>query len=219
MSTATDGEEQGDREQQQPKPSGARRAVKFGWGLYEQVAAVFAAIGLAALIDHWLHIGWHGALRDVIGIWSRTVRPAVAAVLHVLVTVPLGWMHVHFEVPLAVRDYLAVGLVLLLSAVRVVRRLPRDDVRDAGPARDSGQSRQRNPRESLLWTGFVVLILLFAWPVFVGVLFFLIREDLISYTVDFVDRGQRGFFLLSIRLLSPGIYLVILLALNHWVLS
>ncbi|GHJ47437.1 hypothetical protein Cs7R123_47790 [Catellatospora sp. TT07R-123] len=104
-------------EQHAPQPK-TRIVARFGWSLYQQVTAVFATIGLAALADHWWHIGWRGVLGDLVGFWSQTVRPAVAAVFHILVTVPLGWMHVHFEVPLAARDYMSVGLMLLLSAIR-----------------------------------------------------------------------------------------------------
>ena len=113
------GREEHEGEKQKPEPRRARKAAKFGWSLYQQVAAVFAAIGLAALVDHWWHIGWRGALGSLVGVWSHTVRPAVAAVFHVVVTVPPGWIRIHFEVPVAARDYMSIDLILALSTIRV----------------------------------------------------------------------------------------------------
>src|SRR5687768_3703306 len=84
------------------------RAAKVGWGVYQQIAAVFAAFGLAALLGHFWDIGWRGALATIVGVWDATVRPAVEWLFHVLVSVPLSWLGVEFDVPLWARDYLSV---------------------------------------------------------------------------------------------------------------
>ena len=115
--------EEEQREEEQHGPSKLRKAAKFGRGLYQQVASTFSAIGMLALIAGLWHLGLRGVIAWLVGIWDATVRPAVAFVLHGLVTVPLGWIHVHFEVPVVVRDYLSVGLVLALSARRE-RKVP-----------------------------------------------------------------------------------------------
>src|SRR5262245_13561756 len=114
MSTATDDEDQQEHEPAQLKPRRARRAARFGLGVYESVSSPFSAIGMLGVVVGLFHLGLHGLVAFLVGIWASTVRPAVAAALHVLVTVPFGWLGVHFEVPLVVRDYVSVGLVLAL---------------------------------------------------------------------------------------------------------
>lgn len=83
------------------------RTSKAAWSVYQQIAAVFTAFGITALLGHLWHIGWRGALAVIGGVWDATVRPAMEWVLHLLVTVPLSWLGVDFEIPLWARDYLA----------------------------------------------------------------------------------------------------------------
>ena len=104
-------------EDDEPEPR-HRRAAKFTLGLYQQIAAVFAAFGLAALVGDFWDVGWKGFLETIVGVWSHTVRPAVEWVFHVIVTTPRSWFAVRFEVPLWARDYLAIGAVLVLSGHR-----------------------------------------------------------------------------------------------------
>ena len=96
----------------------ATKAASFGLSIWRQIAAVFAAFAIAAVISHWWHIGWRGWLATLVGIWADTVRPAVAWLFHYLVTVPLGWIGIDFEISLFVRDYLTVGIILALSGLR-----------------------------------------------------------------------------------------------------
>lgn len=76
--TSTAGPEEGE-----PEPSAAPgrlsqlgkiRTSKFaraGWTVYQQIAAVFAAFGIAAVIGHWWRIGWRGWLEAMVGVWGR----------------------------------------------------------------------------------------------------------------------------------------------------
>lgn len=93
------------------------RTSTAAWSVYQRTAAVFTALGIAALLGHLWPIRWRGALAAIVGIWDATVRPAMEWVLHVLVTVPLSWRGVDLEVPLRVRDYLAVGVVVASSLI------------------------------------------------------------------------------------------------------
>ena len=97
------------------------KASEFGWSLYQHVAAVFAAFGLAALIGHFWRIGWVGFLKTLVGVWDETIRPVMTWVFHILISVPLGWIGVDFELPQLARDYLSVGLILTLSYLRTLR--------------------------------------------------------------------------------------------------
>ena len=99
----------------------AFKAARLGWGLYQHVAAVFAAFGLAALIGHFWDLGWKGFLETFVAVWVETVQPVMTWIFHVLISVPLGVVGVDIEVPGWARDYLSVGLVLALSYVRTLR--------------------------------------------------------------------------------------------------
>ena len=98
--------------------------IRFGRGVYQQTAAVFGAFGVAAIIGHFWSIGWKGWLQTLVGVWDDTVRPVMAWLLHYLVTVPLSWVGLEFEVPLLVRDYLSVGMIFAMS----YRRAGPDDL-------------------------------------------------------------------------------------------
>lgn len=104
--------------EQAPQQSRTGEAIKVGQGLYGHVKAVLGAFALAAFLGHVFHIGWHGFLLMLIGYWDEYVRPVTKAVAEVLVTAPLSWIGVHFEVPVLVRDYLSVGTILALSLAR-----------------------------------------------------------------------------------------------------
>src|ERR1700730_2412815 len=96
--------------------------VKLGWGVYQQVAAVLAAFSLAALLGHFLDIGWRGILESLVGYWDAYVRPAVKWLSGVLIERPLTWAFGwHFEMPLLARDYLSAGFVLTLSLLRQLK--------------------------------------------------------------------------------------------------
>src|SRR5688572_30286556 len=98
------------------------KAAKVGWGIYQQIAAAFAAFGVAAMLGHFWDIGWRGFLGTIVGVWEATVRPATEWVFHVLITMPLSWAGINFETPLLVRDYVAVGIVIGVSYYRTARQ-------------------------------------------------------------------------------------------------
>jgi hypothetical protein len=105
-----------------PKFRGVSRAARFGLSLYQQVAAVLAALGLAAVIGHFWHVGWRGFLATLVSVWDQTVRPLAQQVLHVLVAVPLGWFGIDVVLPTWIGDYLSVGAILALSDLRTAGR-------------------------------------------------------------------------------------------------
>jgi hypothetical protein len=100
------------------EPGRARETIRFGQGVYGHVKAVLGAFALAAFLGHVFHIGWHGFLLMLIGYWDEYVRPVTQAVSTALITTPLSWIGVHYEVPVLVRDYLSVGTILALSLAR-----------------------------------------------------------------------------------------------------
>ena len=97
-----------------------RKAVKIGWALYQQVAAVLGALALAALLGHFFDIGWRGFLATLVGYWGEYMRPVARWAFALIVSAPLRWAFGwHFEVPLLARDYVATGAILSLSIFRV----------------------------------------------------------------------------------------------------
>src|SRR5262245_32181229 len=126
-----------------------RSAVKIGWAVYQQVAAILSAFALIAFLSHFIDFDWRGPLRLLVGVWNETVRPAERWLLHALITVPLSWIGRNFEVSQPVRDYLAVGMVLWVSMIRA-------SVRGTGDF----------ARSNLRPYGFMVMTsnLLFLWP-------------------------------------------------------
>src|SRR5262245_15774066 len=105
-------------------PGRVAKSPGIGWGVYQQIAAVFAAFGIAAFIGHFWRIGWRGSLEALVGVWAHTVRPATEWLLHVLVSVPLGWLGVQFEIHEFYRDYFSVAVIMILSIVREFTRGP-----------------------------------------------------------------------------------------------
>jgi hypothetical protein len=105
----------------QSAPVAASRVVGVGWGIYQHIAAVLGSLALAAMASQVVHLDWRSFLGAVVDQWDLYVRPAVQAILETLITKPLGWAFGwHFEVPLVLRDYLAVGTILALSMTRVL---------------------------------------------------------------------------------------------------
>jgi hypothetical protein len=92
--------------------------VRFGWMAYQQVAAILGAFALIALISHVAPLRWRSFLRALVDQWNDYVRPATRWLFDLLISTPLSWYDVRFELPLAVRDYLSVGMVFLLAAAR-----------------------------------------------------------------------------------------------------
>jgi hypothetical protein len=87
------------------------------WGVGQLVLALVTAVGIAALLGQLWPIEWRGAVATIMTTWDTYVRPAVAGVLHGVVTAPLARFGVEVDVPLWVRDYLVVGIAATLSLV------------------------------------------------------------------------------------------------------
>lgn len=104
----------GDNERQLPGRAGF--ILTLLRQIYIQFAAVTGALSLAALLSHVLE--WQGVLLDMIEWWAATVRPAID-----FLYAPLVWLielafRIDFQLPAALNDYLAVGIVLILSRWR-----------------------------------------------------------------------------------------------------
>lgn len=84
--------------------------------IYIQFAAVTGALSLAALLSHILE--WQGVLLDMIEWWASTVRPAIDFVYAPFVWIIEQIFRIDFQLPTALNDYLAVGIVLILSRWR-----------------------------------------------------------------------------------------------------
>jgi len=132
--------------------------------LYQQVAAVLASFGLAAVIGHFWHVGWRGFLATLVSVWDQTVRPVAQQVLHVLVAVPLGWFGVDVVLPTWLSDYLSVGTILAFSYLRTAgRKTSMNSTLEAAlfsivPA----NSRLREQR--VRWLLFAVAYVVLFWP-------------------------------------------------------
>ena len=100
--------------------SGGR--LRILWSVYQHVASVLAIIGLAAVLNHVFHIEWRSVLGTVVGYWDEIVRPVAKVLLDHLIVVPLGWVGWHIELPVLLRDYLTIGLILMVSFVRAAAR-------------------------------------------------------------------------------------------------
>ena len=177
------------------------RLARFTWAAYQQVAAVLAAFGLAALLGHFVDIGWRGILDELVGYWGGLIRPVTRSVLDVLVSTPLRWTFGwRVEVPLIARDYLAVGAILAASSIRIrVKAVIR--LRGVPIGRDLFHEFF----ESVLPV-FVVLALI--WPV---ILLSLVLLAIFSRDADFARDARIA--------VLPIVYLGLLLVMNYLVLT
>jgi hypothetical protein len=180
-------------ERPEPQPSRASKAARFGLGAYQQVAAVFAAFGMAAIV-HRLGVDWRGVLEPILNFWGLTVRPVMAFVFHVTLTVPFGWLGWHVELTQDTQDYISLAVMLTVSTYRAGLWAP-------NPNRPAPSFSDR------IWSFVIVfVILLFFWY---WLVLFLV------YVVLFSDEKHRRDAALA---LSPFIYLSVILAVNFWVM-
>jgi len=92
---------------------------KLGFAIYEHISAILAAIALAAFIGHFINFDWRGAINQLFSAWDAVVRPTVKQILDITIVRPLARLfNWHINIPVLVRDYIAVGLVFLMSFVR-----------------------------------------------------------------------------------------------------
>ena len=172
---------------------GEPRGIGLGYIIYQQVASVLGAFGLIAFLGHFVQVDWRGALADLIAVWAEYVRPAVKHLLDLTVVAFCHWLGwTSFQVPLAIRDYLTVGLVLTASVLRAWAPNVGFDLR------------------SILMVSQLALLMTVGWPL---PLLFLVVTALSRVKED---SGLRRISWLS---LSPLIYLALLLAANYLLLK
>jgi hypothetical protein len=189
-----------------------RSVVRFGWNLYQQVAAALAAFSLAAFVGSLLHVGWRGFLTDLIRYWDQYVRPVVKWLTHALVSVPLGWLGWRVEVPESVRDYISVGIILTLSLLRVARREEEGMMGFVlGPLRrDWGEG----PIDALFTVALWPVLVPFVWPATI-----LVVVPVVVWGAIKADAEERRWLLGGYgAIFAPLIYLAVLVAINYWVM-
>jgi hypothetical protein len=189
-----------------------RRLISLGTGAYQHVAGVLGAFALAAFASRVFSLDWRGILADVVGVWDSYVRPVTRSVADAVVW-PVervfGWT---IEVPVLVRDYVAVGLVLFLSFARAT---------NLTGERALTVLRHREQRRLTL---LMLLACLVAWPV-VALLMLLILPIVIPLMTRYVDEhglsreglGKRRHAM--VLTLLPLVYLGLLLAVNYLILT
>jgi hypothetical protein len=96
----------------------------LGYALYQHLAGVLGALALAAVLQHLVHVGWQGALADLVSYWSGYVRPGVRWVLELIVR-PLRLLGWDIAIPAIVVDYVSVGSIFALSVLRALHRTER----------------------------------------------------------------------------------------------
>jgi hypothetical protein len=183
------------------KASRSRGLAMYGWGLYQHVAAVLAAFGLAAIVDELFSIGWRGFVGTLIGYWGEYVRPPVKWALSMAVSRPLEWIFGwHIEIPVLVIDYLSIGLICVLSTARMTRRW-------VERRRDWARAFIRPPRDPwVLWATWPP-ILLVAWP-------FGLVVWLLGLLVAAVENQREAVRDLGM-VVAPLAYLALLIVVNY----
>jgi hypothetical protein len=192
--------------------AGRRRLLSLGAGAYQHVAGVLGAFALAAFASRVFALDWRGILADVVGVWDTYVRPVTKSVADAIVW-PVervfGWS---IDVPVLVRDYVAVGLVLFLSFARAT---------NLTGERALIVVRHREQRRLTL---LMLLSCLVAWPI-VALLMLLILPIVIPLMTRYVDEqglpreglGKRRQAM--VLTLLPLVYLGLLLAVNYLILT
>ena len=97
------------------KPRAGLRSLLFTLArqIYIQFAAVTGALSLAALLSHI--VDWQGVLLDLVEWWSGMVRPAIEFIYAPVILLMERLWAIDLALPAILQDYLAVGIVLILS--------------------------------------------------------------------------------------------------------
>ncbi len=102
--------------------SSESRWPSLGVLLYQQITIVIGMFAFIAVFDHVAKFEWHGALRDIIGIWDVYVPSATTALLDVTIVPFAKWA---FDWDLVIspiaRDYVTASLAQLLIHLRAGR--------------------------------------------------------------------------------------------------
>lgn len=101
------------------KPSGGRSLF---WLMYAQIAAMLGAFSFVVFLRNYVDLGLRGVIEQAVDGWVRVVRLLVGLPLQAIADLlPEAW---RFHVPVVATDYLAVGILMVFSAVRVFGRPP-----------------------------------------------------------------------------------------------
>ena len=147
-------------------------AARAGWRAYQQLAAAFSAFGLIAMCGDYFGFGfgWRDYLAPLLSeAWNEYIQEPIHYLVHYLIEMPLGLFGRSAEVPRWVDDYLAIGVLQALSALRVELSLRRGKWAQVFRYRPSAAAMVRT-----------VLVSLLAWPL-----------TLVAQIVD-AARGQAG---------------------------
>lgn len=88
------------------------------WFVYAQVTGVLSALTIAHFLRHFVRLDWHALIAPIIDGWAAIVRPLAHEILYWTAGLVARLLGVDIDFPLIVQDYLAVGLILLISYVR-----------------------------------------------------------------------------------------------------
>src|SRR5215469_1488921 len=119
--------------------------IHYNYIVYQLLASLLGAFAIAAFIEHFVHIDWHGMLAGQAALWNFAVAPVQQSVF--------GWMEQASGQRFTPfwRDYLTVGAVVLLSFAR------------ASLAYDISSARNQLLRWGELFLDLVTHVLL--WPI------------------------------------------------------
>jgi hypothetical protein len=187
------------------RPTAPKLFVAIIRQTYIQFAAVTGALSLAGLLSHVIE--WEGVLLGLVNWWAETVRPIVHFVYAPLVGLFEFLLKVDLTIPPVVEDYLAVGLVLILSRWRGA----------AGGWKGGTTKAARNLLRRPLGALLLLLRTLFAWPVELTVL----TANALFARRRFPDREDaeiRQIRISHLIALLPVFYAVALV-LGNWVLA
>lgn len=171
---------------------------------YVQLASVMGALSLGSLASNFIE--WKGVILQLINWWADTARPVVDFIYAPLIDALERLMRVEIVVPVLLKDYLAVGIVLILSRWRGSAG------GWSGGARRAIGSALRN-----FWRAcFLLVRTLLVWP---AEIVFLLR-NLLFAGVLFSERTAEEIYQIRVAhflALLPVLY-SILLALANWLL-
>lgn len=90
--------------------------------LYSQVASILGAFTFIMFTSHIVDWNWKGILIDLVGGWTDVIRPATKYLLDRTIGDLFHYLFgFELAIPLPVKDYLSVGIMLGLSSARSMR--------------------------------------------------------------------------------------------------
>jgi hypothetical protein len=144
-----------------PRRSRLRRGLTAGYAAYQQVAGVLGAIALMAFLADVLGLGLRSIVAKLISVWSQTIRPVVKWMVDGVVWPINHFLNLHIVVPLRLRDYFAVGLILFFS----INRTMTTAMRNFANALGNDSTLDVNVRTSMsVYAGMLAACIL-VWPI------------------------------------------------------